>query len=597
MTESSPRPLFVRLVYTHNPFYALSAVLMLYAVRASYGELHIGLINCWIMMGVLALYTLVLAGVGVCIVRLGRVWEDARSILLLLLLLFLAVSISADDLFVKASSPEQGTALLVCGFLFSATVSAGVVKGLRIRLGWEYAVPYFLFLALFFVTPWWCSPELHPRETRFLNWMVFLFPQVAAVLTLTLLPAVRRGVKSVANNGTPWPWPWFPWAAFGVIASAVVVRSFALAMTFSQTGDIWQDIKGRSGILFDTIWGPYFLIPFGLSILLLLFEGAVSAGNLKAASKVLACAPGLLFLAVPWNGGPAFHHFLIGRVTATIGSPLWWTVCLLLLFFGWAALRKVAGASHGFVAMIALLSIVHADTIALRTLGTPLPGPLFVAGTLLAIVAARKQSSAGCFGAAAILTYALWLILPPMPDFEWRMTTCYHVMLACCVVFGLSFRDWFSKLFQFVGAAWLPLTSLLVMTGRMADEMPSWWKMLYVAAMTAVCFGCASLRRNRWYLLASTATTAILGYGVMLLGFREAASVVGRAAMTALSWSAATLLIGILISAHKANWLPRRLFPAWNNGLGPTLIPTGDFPLGAEEKPSLPRPIEDGPIE
>ncbi len=210
MSEPSPRSSLVRWLYTHNPFYAISAALMLYAVRAGYGELQIGSINCWVMMGVLAGYTLLLAGVGVCIVRLGRVWEDARSILLLLLLLFLAVSISADDLFVKATTPGQGTALLACGFLFSVAVSAGVIWGSRIRVGWEYAVPFVLYLALFFAMPWWCSPELHPRATRLLNWTVFLFPQVAALLNLTLLPAVRRGAKGVANNGTPWPWPGVP---------------------------------------------------------------------------------------------------------------------------------------------------------------------------------------------------------------------------------------------------------------------------------------------------------------------------------------------------------------------------------------------------
>ena len=26
------------------------------------------------------------------------------------------------------------------------------------------------------------------------------------------------------------------------------------------------------------------------------------------------------------------------------------------------------------------------------------------------------------------------------------------------------------------------------------------------------------------------------------------------------------MLIGVLISAHKANWLPKRLFPDWHNG-------------------------------
>ena len=61
------------------------------AVRNGYGEQNIGAINCWMMMGVLAGYTLVLATIGVVIVRFGKVWDDARSILLLLLLLFLAV--------------------------------------------------------------------------------------------------------------------------------------------------------------------------------------------------------------------------------------------------------------------------------------------------------------------------------------------------------------------------------------------------------------------------------------------------------------------------------------------------------------------------
>lgn len=587
MSEPSPRSSLVRWLYTHNPFYAISAALMLYAVRAGYGELQIGSINCWVMMGVLAAYTLLLAGVGVCIVRLGRVWEDARSILLLLLLLFLAVSISADDLFVKATSPGEGTALLVCGFLFSVVVSAGVIWGLRIRIGWEYAVPFVLYLALFFAMPWWCSPELHPRATRMLNWTVFLFPQVAALLNLTLLPAIRLGAKGVASNGTPWPWPWFPWTAFGVIAAAVVIRSFALAMTFSQTGQIWGDIKARSGIVFDTIWGPYFLVPFGLSILVLLFEGALAAGNRIVARKVMLCSPGMLLLALPWSDGPAFEAFLTHRVMATIGAPMWWTLLLLLAFFGWAVLRKIDGASLGFVSMIVLLTFIGADTLSLRAMHTPQPAPLFVAGTLLAITAARRLSSAGCLGASAILIYSAWLVLPQTPLAEFRMMTCYHLSLASCMALGLIFRDKFSTLLRLIGAAWLPLTSLTMMTGHLAGAVPIAWKLLYVAGVASVCFACAMLCRSKWYLYASTGTTAVLGYGLMMLGFRGAASLIGREAMAALSWSVATLLIGFLISAHKAHWLPKRLFPNWSNGHGQKLAVASDSLNGTGDLPTL----------
>src|SRR5690606_20125594 len=83
----APQRTLGSLLYNHNPFYVISAVLMLYAVRSLYGELEIGAINCWIMMGVFAGYTALLAGIGVLIVRWGKVWEDARSIFVVVLLL------------------------------------------------------------------------------------------------------------------------------------------------------------------------------------------------------------------------------------------------------------------------------------------------------------------------------------------------------------------------------------------------------------------------------------------------------------------------------------------------------------------------------
>ena len=46
MPETSSGRSWVRWLYNHNPFYFISAMLMLFAVRASYGKLEIGLINC-----------------------------------------------------------------------------------------------------------------------------------------------------------------------------------------------------------------------------------------------------------------------------------------------------------------------------------------------------------------------------------------------------------------------------------------------------------------------------------------------------------------------------------------------------------------------
>jgi hypothetical protein len=174
----------------------------------------------------------------VLIVRLGKVWEDARSIALLLIMLFLAVSISADDLFVNMESTAGGGLLLLCGYIFSAVVLEAFLFGAKIRIGAPYRVPFYLLLALFYVAPWWCSPELHPRSAVALEWTIFLFPVAAAVLILGFFPAIRRGPQYVANNGTPWRWPLFPWTAVGVIVAAVAMRTFVLCMTFGPSGPI-----------------------------------------------------------------------------------------------------------------------------------------------------------------------------------------------------------------------------------------------------------------------------------------------------------------------------------------------------------------------
>lgn len=577
----------VHWLWTNNPFYFISALLMLYAVRSSYGELQIGAINCWVMMGVLAIYTSVLAAVGVMIVRWGRVWDDARSIFLLLLLMFLAVSVSADDLFVTMESPTAAVALLAFGLVFSIMIFQFVLRGARIRLGAAFQVPFILFLALFYVTPWWCSPELHPRDALSLDWTVFLFPQIAALLCLTLLPAVRRGQQYVSNNGTPWAWPWFPWAAFGFIAGAVLLRSYALSLTFSQTGPIWMAPGSRTGIVLDTIWRPYFVGPFVLSVLLLILEAGLTSGNSRLVRRVMLATPLLLPLAWPWSTTLASIEF-VSRVTTTIGSPLWLTVWMLVAFHGWACFRRVPGATVGLVGMVSLLGFIGPQTISLPTLEVQ-PTPIFLVGTMLAIAGILRRSSATALGGVAFSTCALWLVLPQSMLSTYRMTICYHVVLVACLLLSLFLGDRFARMLRQVGAWWLPLSALAVTTVPIAAEVPTHWKLLYVTALTAVCLACAQVSHSRSYWAGFVGTSSVLGYSLAAVGFRSAGSVVGRSAVTAFSWSIGTLLIGALISAYKAGWLVPLAIPGFDRGTpgpdlpGPSVSDAKDSPPGTHE--------------
>src|SRR5947209_9741215 len=100
---SAPQPWgahwLLRRVCTKNPFYALSAGLFLVGLRLSFGE-QARAIDTWSLMSGLAAYTLLLAGTACLLVRFGNVWDDVRTVLLLVVLMFLATSVTLDEVVV-----------------------------------------------------------------------------------------------------------------------------------------------------------------------------------------------------------------------------------------------------------------------------------------------------------------------------------------------------------------------------------------------------------------------------------------------------------------------------------------------------------------
>ena len=223
-----------RFLYTHNPFYAISASLVFWGLEGSF-DLHIYTFQTFAMMGGLVAYTMVLSLAAFVVIRFGKVWDDGRSLLLLVVLMLLAISVSFNV--ALARNPRIGTLCCLGGLLFSALVTEGLLRGLAIRLPALFRLPYYLVLGLFFLYPvalrWTLSDD---PDSPGIQWALLAFPSLAGILCLSLLPAVRRGPQYVRDNGTPWPWPWYPWTGFFVLGLGVCGRSYYLCMSMHLTG-------------------------------------------------------------------------------------------------------------------------------------------------------------------------------------------------------------------------------------------------------------------------------------------------------------------------------------------------------------------------
>ena len=177
-----------------------------------------GLPQTWALRFGMAGYTLLLAVSACLLVRFVGVWDDVRTVLLLVVLMFLATSVTFDD--VLSISPERGVVCYLGGLLFAVAGERGDRCG-RSDLACRHcsampchrdAQPYSSSIPMA-ITP---AAGLPSGRVAVLV-AVRLFARWPRLAFLALLPAVRRGRDYVRGNGSPWGWAWYPWALFGVL--------------------------------------------------------------------------------------------------------------------------------------------------------------------------------------------------------------------------------------------------------------------------------------------------------------------------------------------------------------------------------------------
>ena len=381
-------------VSCNNPFYVLSAGLFLVGLWASF-EAQTGEIQSWSLIGGLAGYTLLLALTAFVLVRFAKDWEDLRTVLLLVVLMFLATSVTFDEVLVI--NPARGFACYLGGFAFTILLSEALLRGIRLALPAWFRVPYYLILGLFFLYPLalWTLVD-QPHSETFL-WALFGFSAVAGLVFLTLLPAIRRGPRYVEANGSPWSWPFYPWVLFGMLGLAVPARAFLLcySMHLLPASD-----RGR------VIFGPYFVIPFGLAVCVLLLEIGLASSRRGALWTALAAPLVLVVLALFGHRDDRIYQEFLELFTARLGAtPLYLTLLASAGFYAYAAIRGVAMATEALTAALLALGFVGVGTVELQ--GSPAAAPVMAAVALQLMLGLWRHRAVRF--AFVVLIVACWL--------------------------------------------------------------------------------------------------------------------------------------------------------------------------------------------
>ncbi|MBO7146909.1 MAG: hypothetical protein J6W81_04100 [Lentisphaeria bacterium] len=319
---------FLSYIYSGNPFYLLSAAILLYAT-SSWFDASALTVPRIIPLGIIALYTLLLAATCVGLARLGKVWDDAGTLYRLILILLMILPVCSDSEMLDSlqiSLIRTGGSLLFALF---------VLECIRHLLGYflhrRFLIPFLIGLIYLFLYPALVAALVRaglPQKIVFYS--IQIFSCLGGVLLFEFLPAVLKGCVGEKNE-IPWKTPFYPWCFAALLSIGIMCRVYLLLFSFIGG----KGTGGYSSI--NTGFSLSMIVPPAFAFLILLTELLLRI-NTEKSRNFLILLPGFLFILnfskpdwqspLTWIAVGSFLIFLIyQRFRGVRHGLLWIALC------------------------------------------------------------------------------------------------------------------------------------------------------------------------------------------------------------------------------------------------------------------------------
>jgi hypothetical protein len=532
-----------RFLYTHNPFYLLSVGFVLYGLRIAFMEQSNRVGAAWWLAGSLALYTLLLAGTTVFIVRWGRVWDDARTVALLVLLMFVAISVSFDEACVNDRS--TATVVLSLGLVFAIVTTEVLIFSLKLHMPLAFRLPLHGILAFFFLYPLNLHHPFWEKVGLSIPGRVCLFPTLAGCLALTLLPAIHKGSKWL-QHAAPWNWPFYPWSIFFFLSLGVCGRTYLMTLSF------------QADLGLESSFGAYYLVPFCFAVLVLLTEIGIVQG-LTTMRRLLMFVPlGLLGLTILGGTGLAYERFH-QEITLQVGSPIWLTTLGSLGYYFFAAFRRVAFATRGLTGCLLLATGVSSDMRTFfewePTQGWPLVLMSFWQIIRLTQVRCANRFLLAC--ASALLAGCIYLRGTPFTDLFGAIPL--HVFVVSLLIAGFAFADPLAQILRRLNPILLTSMVLCAISLGHSQSIPRSSVEIYAVVLSMLVGFAWFLNRGEFWKLAMLTSVLVTVASMFLWRTADVPGMMPARAARLLVLGAGFFVVAGVISAMKGGAADRLL--------------------------------------
>ena len=443
-----------RFLYTQNPFYLISCFLILYGLQIATianGDL---VSRSILLTASMAAYSLLMAVTCVAVVRLGKVWEDARSIFLVVIISQVALSTGLDELCI--SDWRIATCLLLLAAAFTFLITELIIRCCRLKFPAWYRLSYYALLCLFFLMPIVLGYAVGNRQITLTNWGAPLFSTLVGGGLLLLIPAIRKAEALVRENGTPWCWPFYPLTAYVILIVLAGIRTHAIWMSFGFTG---------GAVRFE----PFLLMPIVLAILVLVIESDTAAKASARTYIAMALAPAMWLCGI--SRGGMTHLPIQADLGTYFGSAQTIALVALVGFYLYVWIRGVAGSGFAVVATLLALSGLSDLPDVAQSAGFRHWMFALVASALSLIICLRKPVSDRKWLAFTMVTAVT--ILMAGHDYHqttWSMIGAAVFTVSALMMIGAFFETELAVILRHVSAAMLVIAAIGIVGWHLTES-------------------------------------------------------------------------------------------------------------------------------
>lgn len=496
-----------RFLYSENPFYLISCFLVLYGLQSHADSgtdiaARSARLATWI-----AGYTLLMAALAVTVTRVCRVWQDARTIFLVVVIGFVSLSWSIDEWYVI--SDVRATLTMLASIFFAVIVSETVIRACHMRFSRWYRIPYYGLLVVYFALPCWLGYLVGANNRSITPWSGLIFSVAISCATLLLIPAVRQGPLLTRHNGTPWKWPLYPLSAFVILWVMAGMRAHAVWTAFGVSGP-------------DVRFEPLLLLPLSFSLLVLLAESNLGRRRPLGLPLAMGLAPGLCLLGIPLAGQS--HLPFSDDLIYWTGSTLTLTLFSIALFYAYLRIRGVASATPGVIGTLIAISLLGTIPVPAEQLGLE---TWMIAATAAALqfgwTLGRWNSSLSWSSLAATTTLTVYLLCSSYGLGQWTAIATGAVAVSSMMVIGALFEGPLATCLRHLAA--MCITVSCVLSVIRSSHWPVDISMATLSTAMAISLGYLIwVKRMGWaYIFACNLAGMlfIAGYSAYLAGFFE----------------------------------------------------------------------------